>query len=154
MKDITSKGQIISKYYDKQNDKTYLSSEIDDYICRLTLNDEALIIERDEYMKEITCLFNIPIRDIIKFDYINDQHHKKSTIKEVCENFIGMLLFTIFGAGFFTTRGSKKSDILIITFYDSNKKEINLIFNMLEFGEAGLTKKYKQLTYNDELSYY
>ena len=136
-KSITSKGQIITKE----------SNESEDYICRLTLSKSGLLIEREEYLKENICLYDIPLNRITEINYLNKKQQKKSFLKSCWTSFIGVLPLVLSGIGFIY-REPKVADILKISFRDKDGKEKDLVFDMMRFGECGLAKYYKKLVNN------
>ena len=131
---VTSKGQIVPKE----------GSEGEDYICRLTLSDRGLVIEREEYLKENICLYDIPLRRITEFGFLNKKQKKKSILESCWVNLVGIISLVLSGVGVIH-KEPKIPDILKISFRDDKNESIELIFDMMEFGECGLTKHYKKL---------
>jgi len=134
---VTSKGQIIPED----------SDENEDYICRLTLSRQGLIVEREEYLKENICLYDIPLNKIIEIEFLNKNEQSKFDRKSWLAAFADtiMLLIPSVLNIYSEEQVPKKADILKVSFKDDNRKMNNLVFDMLEYGEGGLARFYKEL---------
>lgn len=127
-----SKGQIVPKYSDLQ----------EDYICKISLSKKELTIERDECARDIVTLYKIPFDDIIDIDFVNGDTQSERLLGSISTNILGAITLTAVGIGRFEE--NKQSDIVRISFRDSNKTAITLTFDMLDYGEGGLSKKFQR----------
>lgn len=118
-----------------------------DYICRLELYDDHLLIFRDEFGKPPQKIYEIPLEEIIQFEFINKDTQKSIARRSVKASILWVL------EGIFSPilvyhkkdiSPDKRSDLIALSFYHFDM-EINLTMRMLELGENGIVAKYHKL---------
>ena len=85
MKPVIVKGQI----------EPGGSTVTEDYICRLTMEEDQLLIERDEFGKEVSALYDIQIHDLLGVEHLNAPQTNQNIVRQVLDAIL-LLLGTIF----------------------------------------------------------
>lgn len=114
---VTIKGQIIPEQSDVS----------EDYICSLTLNEDCVVIEADEYLKEKQGLYKISLDDIQYIDIFTPKEPKKNFFYKLFYSFFGIFILMFSKDGF--THQNTKPKILEMEFMQG-QTHIKLVFKV------------------------
>lgn len=133
MPPVVVKGQI-----DPQE-----STVPEDYICRFSLFDDRLIIEQDEFGKDIAALFDIPLKDISEIKYLNQKEGQQSAFRQILSA-ISVLVVTITSGLAWFHHGEKEPDLLRLSFcHNAEQQQITMI--LLEGSASKFMRKYQKI---------
>ena len=130
MKPVIVKGQI----------EPGGSTVTEDYICRLTIEEDQLLIERDEFGKEVNTLYDIQIHDLLGVEHLNAPQTNQNIVRQVLDAIL-LLLGTIFIQ---FKAPEPVVELLRVTFMQHSEQHI-LTFRLLEGSASAITNRYSDL---------
>lgn len=125
MRPVVAKGQIMLRG----------STVEEENICRLTLTENQLLIEQDEFGKQLLPLYRLPLEQIQEFVLLYRAPRKGLGIRGVLNELVTSKTHPL---------ELEKEDMIRLSFYHFGKSE-KITFKMLDLGENGITTAFAKL---------